>query len=67
VAVIAVWATGHPLEPFGVYGDELAVGAESPFSGAFEADSFTMSVETIRSLLGEAAFSPVDPASSNSR
>ena len=29
VAGIAVWAGGHPLEPFGVYGDELAaIGAE---------------------------------------
>jgi len=31
VAGIAVWAYGHPLEPFGVYGDQLAaIGAEPP-------------------------------------
>ncbi|MFZ0381345.1 MAG: hypothetical protein WCD11_24885 [Solirubrobacteraceae bacterium] len=30
VAGIAVWATGHPLEPFGVYGEELAaLGAQT--------------------------------------
>ncbi len=61
VAGIAVWAMGHPLEPFGVYGEELAaVGAESPFPGAFEADTFTMSVESVRSLVEDAGFSPVD-------
>jgi ubiquinone/menaquinone biosynthesis C-methylase UbiE len=61
VAGIAVWATGHPLEPFGVYGDELAaIGAQAPFPRAFESDSFTMSLETVRSLLDEADFSPVD-------
>jgi SAM-dependent methyltransferase len=61
VAGIAVWGTGHPLEPFGVYGEELAaVGAESPFPGAFEADTFTMSLKAVRSLLEDAGFSPVD-------
>ena len=61
VAGIAVWATGHPLEPFGVYGEKLAaLGAQAPFPRAFESDTFTMSVETVRSLLDEAGFSPVD-------
>ena len=60
-AGISVWAHGHPLEPFGVYGDELAaVGAQSPFPGAFESDTFTMALETVRSLFAEAGFSPVD-------
>ena len=32
VAGVAVWASGYPLEPFGVYSDELAAtGAEPPF------------------------------------
>jgi ubiquinone/menaquinone biosynthesis C-methylase UbiE len=60
-AGIAVWARGHPLEPFGVYADELAaIGATPPFPGAFESDTFTMDVETVRSLLIEAGFSSVD-------
>jgi SAM-dependent methyltransferase len=60
-AGIAVWARGHPLEPFGVYGDELvAIGATPPFPEAFESDTFTMDVETVRSLLLEAGFSSVD-------
>lgn len=61
VVGIAVWAEGHPLEPFGVYGDELAViGAEPPFPNAFVSDSFVMGLETVRSLLEEAGFSPVE-------
>jgi SAM-dependent methyltransferase len=61
VAGLAVWAQGHPLEPFGVYGDELAaIGAEPPFPQAFESDTFAMDAQEVRSLLGEAAFSPVD-------
>ncbi|HTX11944.1 MAG TPA: methyltransferase domain-containing protein [Solirubrobacteraceae bacterium] len=61
VAGIAVWAAGHPLEPFGVYGEELAaIGAQAPFARAFESDTFTMSVETVRSLLEDAGFSPID-------
>jgi SAM-dependent methyltransferase len=61
IAGIAVGATGHPLEPFGVYGEELAaLGAEAPFPRTFESETFTMSVETIRSLLQEAGFSAVD-------
>lgn len=61
VAGIAVWAEGHPLEPFGVYGDALAAtGAEAPFPKAFESETFTMGLETVRSLLEEAGFSPVD-------
>ena len=61
VAGIAVWAEGHPLEPFGVYGDELAAtGAEPPFPRAFESETFTMGLEMVRSLLHEAGFSPVD-------
>jgi ubiquinone/menaquinone biosynthesis C-methylase UbiE len=61
VAGVAVWASGHPIEPFGVYGDELAAtGAEPPFPGAFERDTFTMGVDVVRSLLQEAGFSGVD-------
>ncbi|MGO9886893.1 MAG: class I SAM-dependent methyltransferase [Solirubrobacteraceae bacterium] len=61
VAGVAVWASGHPLEPFGVYGDELAAtGAEPPFPRAFESDTFTMGVDVVRSLLEEAGFSRVD-------
>lgn len=60
-AGIAVWATGHPLEPFGPYGDELAaIGATPPFPRAFESDTFTMDVETVRSLLLDAGFSSVE-------
>jgi SAM-dependent methyltransferase len=60
-AGIAVWARGHPLEPFGAYGDELAaIGATPPFPRAFEGDIFTMDVETVRSLLLEGGFSSVD-------
>ena len=52
VAGIAVWAQGHPLEPFGVYMDELAAtGIEPPFPRAFEADTFTMGLDAVRSLL----------------
>lgn len=61
VAGVAVWAQGHPLEPFGVYGDELAaIGAEPPFPRAFESATFTMSLEAVRSLLQDAGFSAVD-------
>jgi SAM-dependent methyltransferase len=61
VAGIAVWATGHPLEPFGVYGEELAaIGAQEPFPGAFEGDTFTMRLERVRALLEDAGFSPID-------
>lgn len=61
VAGVAVWASGHPLEPFGVYGDELAAaGVEPPFPRAFESDTFTMDLETVRSLFTEAGFSLVD-------
>ena len=61
VAGVAVWAHGHPLEPFGVYGDELAVvGAEPPFPRAFEHDTFTMDLEVVGSLLQGAGFSAVD-------
>jgi ubiquinone/menaquinone biosynthesis C-methylase UbiE len=60
VAGIAVWAHGHPLEPFGVYCEELvAVGAQSPFPRAFEADTYTMSVEAVRSLVEAAGFGSV--------
>jgi ubiquinone/menaquinone biosynthesis C-methylase UbiE len=61
VAGVAVWASGRPLEPFGVYGDELAAtGAEPPFPRAFESDAFTMGVDVVRSLLEQAGFSRVD-------
>ncbi len=61
VAGIAVWASGHRLEPFGAYGDELAaIGATPPFPRAFESDTFTMDVETVRSLLLDAGFSSVE-------
>ena len=60
VAGVAVWASGRPLVPFGVYGDELAAtGTEEPFPNAFDSDSFTMGVDTVRSLLTEAGFSVV--------
>lgn len=63
VAGVAVWARGHPLEPFGVYGDELAAtGAQPPFPSAFESDTFTMGVRAVRSLLDAADFSPVNVA-----
>jgi ubiquinone/menaquinone biosynthesis C-methylase UbiE len=62
VVGVAVWAQGHPLEPFGVYLDELAaLGIEPPFPRAFEGDTFTMRLETVRVLLEEeAGFSPVE-------
>ncbi|MGH7174304.1 MAG: class I SAM-dependent methyltransferase, partial [Gemmataceae bacterium] len=60
VAGIAVWAQGHLLEPFGVYGDELAAtGVEPPFPKAFESETFTMDLDTVRSLFEEAGFSSV--------
>ena len=60
VAGVAVWAHGHPLEPFGAYGDELAaVGADPPFLGAFESDTFTMDLDTVRLLFEDAGFSAV--------
>jgi ubiquinone/menaquinone biosynthesis C-methylase UbiE len=60
VAGIAVWAHGHPLEPFGVYCEELvAVGAQSPFPRAFEPDTYTMSLEAVRSLVDAAGFGSV--------
>ncbi len=61
VVGVAVWAEGHPLEPFGVYGDELAaIGAEPPFPNAFVSDTFVMGLERVRSLLEEAGFSLVE-------
>jgi ubiquinone/menaquinone biosynthesis C-methylase UbiE len=60
VAGIAVWAYGHPLEPFGVYCEELvAVGAQPPFPHAFEADTYTMSLEAVQSLVEAAGFGSV--------
>jgi ubiquinone/menaquinone biosynthesis C-methylase UbiE len=60
VAGIAVWAHGHPLEPFGVYCEELvAVGAQPPFPRAFEADTYTMGLEAVRSLVDAAGFGSV--------
>jgi ubiquinone/menaquinone biosynthesis C-methylase UbiE len=60
VAGIAVWAHGHPLEPFGVYCEELvAVGAQPPFPRAFEPDTYTMSLEAVRSLVDAAGFGSV--------
>jgi SAM-dependent methyltransferase len=61
VAGISVWAAGHPVQPFGVYGDELAaVGAPPPFPGAFDSGSFTMGLESIRFLLEQAGFTDVE-------
>jgi ubiquinone/menaquinone biosynthesis C-methylase UbiE len=60
VAGIAVWAHGHPLEPFGVYCEELvAAGAQPPFPRAFDADTYTMSLESVRSLVEAAGFGSV--------
>jgi ubiquinone/menaquinone biosynthesis C-methylase UbiE len=60
VVGIAVWASGHPLVPFGVYCEELVrVGAEPPFPRAFEADTYTMSLEAVRSLVEAAGFGSV--------
>ena len=57
----AVWAHGHPLEPFGFYCEELAAsGAEQPFPRAFDGESYTMSVEPMRSLFEAADFAEVD-------
>jgi ubiquinone/menaquinone biosynthesis C-methylase UbiE len=60
VVGIAVWASGHPLVPFGVYCEELvAVGAEPPFPRAFDADTYTMELESVRSLVEAAGFDSV--------
>jgi ubiquinone/menaquinone biosynthesis C-methylase UbiE len=62
-AGIAVWATGHRLEPFAAYGEELLeLGAEPPFPGAFEPESFMMAPDAVRSLLDRAGFSHVEIA-----
>ncbi len=61
VVGVSVWARGHPLVPFGVYFEELlAIGAGSPFPRAFEPDSYTMSVDSVRSLFEAGGFSEVD-------
>ena len=61
VVGVSVWARGHPLVPFGVYCEELlAIGAGSPFPWAFEPDSYTMSVDSVRSLFEAGGFSEVD-------
>ncbi len=58
---VAVWAAGHPLEPFGFYFDELAaIGAEPPFPRAFDGESYTMELEAVRSLFEAADFAEVD-------
>jgi ubiquinone/menaquinone biosynthesis C-methylase UbiE len=58
---IAVWAAGYPVEPFGVYGDELAaVGATPPFPGAFDSATFTMAPELVGELLESAGLAAVD-------
>lgn len=58
---IAVWADGHPLVPFGVFCEELAaVDAEPPFPRAFDSDSYTMSVDSLRALLAGAGFASVN-------
>ncbi len=61
VVGVAVWAAGHPLEPFGVYCEELvAIGAEPPFPRAFDGDSYTMGLEAVRALFEAAEFAEVD-------
>jgi ubiquinone/menaquinone biosynthesis C-methylase UbiE len=60
VVGIAVWASGHPLVPFGVYCEELVrVGVEPPFPRAFEPDTYTMELESVRSLVEAAGFGSV--------
>jgi SAM-dependent methyltransferase len=60
-AGIAVWASGHRLEPFAAYAEELLeIGAEPPFPGAFEPETFMMAPAAVHSLLDRAGFSRVD-------
>jgi ubiquinone/menaquinone biosynthesis C-methylase UbiE len=61
VAGVAVWATGHRLQPFDDYGEALsAAGEPPPFPRAFESSSFTMGADEIETLLRDAGFTSVD-------
>jgi SAM-dependent methyltransferase len=49
---LAVWQRGHYLHPFATYGDALeSSGVTEPFPGAYDQDTFTMSIEEMASLL----------------
>jgi SAM-dependent methyltransferase len=58
---LAVWATGHRLEPFQDYGEALeAIGTPPPFPGAFNPGSFTLGPEHVSSLLAGAGFESIE-------
>jgi SAM-dependent methyltransferase len=57
---VSVWEPGRRLAPFADFGEALAaVGAEPPFPGAFDPDSFGISAADLRGLL-ERWFGRVD-------
>jgi ubiquinone/menaquinone biosynthesis C-methylase UbiE len=62
-AGISVWASGHRLEPFAAYAEALVeIGAEPPFPGAFEPESYMMAPDAVHTLLDRAGFSRIDLA-----
>jgi SAM-dependent methyltransferase len=58
---LAVWDRDHRLEPFEDYTEALAtVGADEPFPGAFDHDTFTIGAGDLRTLISGAGFQDVD-------
>lgn len=58
---LSVWVAGRRLEPFEHYIEALvAAGAEAPFPGAFDGESFKMAADEVRSLLEGSGFTSVD-------
>lgn len=49
---LSVWLAGRPLEPFDQYIEALVqAGVEPPFPGAFDSETFKMTLEDVEALL----------------
>ena len=58
---LAVWASGHRLEPLDDFGQALrAAGVPEPFPGAFTRGAFAMAPEQVQRLLTEAGAASVE-------
>jgi len=56
-AVASVWAAGKRLEPFDRYAEALDdAGAEPPFPGAFDRETFKLTADEVTRLFREAGF-----------
>ncbi len=52
---LSVWLAGRPLEPFDQYIEALVqAGVEPPFPGAFDSETFKMTLEDVEAVLNSA-------------